>query len=211
MTEIDLHLKLEKCCFATTKVEYLGVSVKPGQLAMDPINLDGIASWPTSKKVKDAKSFLGFATFTPVLSPTIPMLPDSSSTFQNKSSLGTAPSYQTSFHTLKSLFLLKPILYLPDLATPFAIAIDAFKYALGAILLQTDSNGNWHPYSYLSQSFFPAEWNYNIYDSELLTVICTLKLWQHYLHGSPFPVQVFMDHKNLTYFHTPQALNCQQA
>ena len=63
MTELDLHLKLEKCCFATTEVEYLGMIIKPGQLAMDPIKLDGIASWPTPQKVKDVRSFLGFANF----------------------------------------------------------------------------------------------------------------------------------------------------
>ena len=74
MMELDLHLKLEKCCFATTEVEYLGMIatteveylgmiVKPGQLAMDPIKLDGIASWLTPEKVKDVRSFLGFANF----------------------------------------------------------------------------------------------------------------------------------------------------
>ena len=81
----------------------------------------------------------------------------------------------------------------------------------GAILLQTDSNGDWHPCSYLSQSFSPAECNYNIYDQELLAVIRALKSWRHYLHGSPFPVQVFTNHKNLTYFRQPQSLNCRQA
>ena len=54
MTELDLHLKLEKCKFATDEVEYLRMIVKPGQLAMDPVKLDGIASWPTPTKVKDA-------------------------------------------------------------------------------------------------------------------------------------------------------------
>ena len=53
MTELDLHLKLEKCRFAATEVEYLRMIVKPGQLAMDPVKLDGIASWPTPEKVKD--------------------------------------------------------------------------------------------------------------------------------------------------------------
>ena len=52
MKELDLHLKLEKCCFATTEVEYLGMIVKPGQLAMDPVKLDSITSWPTPEKVK---------------------------------------------------------------------------------------------------------------------------------------------------------------
>ena len=63
MTELDLQLKLEKCHFATTEVEYLGTIVKPGQLTMDPVKLDGIASWPTPKKVKNVRSFLGFANF----------------------------------------------------------------------------------------------------------------------------------------------------
>ena len=63
MVELDLHLKLEKCTFATTMVEYLGMIVKPGQLAMDPVKLNGIAQWPTPSKVKDVRSFLGFANF----------------------------------------------------------------------------------------------------------------------------------------------------
>ena len=63
MTELDLHLKLEKCHFATTELEYLGMIVKPRQLTMDPVKLDRIASWPTPQKVKDVRSFLGFANF----------------------------------------------------------------------------------------------------------------------------------------------------
>ena len=42
-------------------------------------------------------------------------------------------------------------------------------------------------------------------------VICALKSWHHYLHGLPFPMQVFTDHKNLTYFRQPQVLNRRQA
>ena len=63
MVELDLHLKLEKCTFATSMVEYLGMIVKPDQLAMDPVKLNGIVQWPISSKVKDVCSFLGFANF----------------------------------------------------------------------------------------------------------------------------------------------------
>ena len=59
--------------------------------------------------------------------------------------------------------------------------------------------------------FGPAEHNYNIYDHELLTVMRALDAWRHYLLGSPSPVQVFTDHKNLTYFQQPQKLNHRQA
>ena len=63
MMDLDLHLKLEKCTFTATEVEYLRMIVHLGQLAMDPVKLDGIAKWPTLTKVKDVWSFLGFANF----------------------------------------------------------------------------------------------------------------------------------------------------
>ena len=63
MTELDLHLKLEKCQFDVLEVKYLGMFVKPGQLAMDPIKLNGITAWPTPTKVKDVQSFLSFTNF----------------------------------------------------------------------------------------------------------------------------------------------------
>ena len=63
MVELNLHLKLKKCMFATTEVEYIGMIVKPGQLAMNPVKLNSIAHWPTPSKVKDVHLFLGFANF----------------------------------------------------------------------------------------------------------------------------------------------------
>ena len=63
MTKLDLYLKLKKCQFDVPKVEYLRMIVKPGQLAIDPVKLDSIAAWPTSVKVKNVQSFLGFANF----------------------------------------------------------------------------------------------------------------------------------------------------
>ena len=36
-------------------------------------------------------------------------------------------------------------------------------------------------------------------------------MWHHYLRGSPLPVQVFTDHKNLTYFRQAQHLTRRQA
>ena len=63
MVKLDLHLKLKKCTFTTSEVEYLGMIVKPGQLAMDPVKLNSIAQWPTPSKMKDVRSFLDFANF----------------------------------------------------------------------------------------------------------------------------------------------------
>ena len=61
--ELDLHLKLKRCKFAAKEVKYLGMIVQPRHLVMDPVKLDGIASWPTSTKLKDVCSFLDFVNF----------------------------------------------------------------------------------------------------------------------------------------------------
>ena len=53
MKELDLYLKLEKCSFNVSEVEYLGMIVKPGSLAMDPVKVAGITDWPIPSMVKD--------------------------------------------------------------------------------------------------------------------------------------------------------------
>jgi hypothetical protein len=113
---------------------------------------------------------------------------------------------EAAFQKLKQCFLGQPVLRNPDPTQQFAITTDASLVATGTILLQTDENGAYHPCAYLSQSFNPAERNYQIYDRELLAVIRALKAWRHYLEGNPHPVIVFTDHKNLLYFHTVQQL-----
>ena len=182
--------------------------VQPNQLAMNPVKLDGIAKWPTPTKVKDIRSFLGFANFYCHFIPNYSNIACSLIDLTKKNLPWTWTSVQeAAFSSLKTLFLLRPILHLPNPTALFALATDASKHALDTILLQTDENGDWHPCSYLSQSFSPTEQNYDIYNRELLAVIRTLKTWRHYLHGSPFPVQVFTDHKNLIFFHLPQSIN----
>ncbi|KIN98978.1 hypothetical protein M404DRAFT_30941 [Pisolithus tinctorius Marx 270] len=63
MRELSLPLKLEKCHSDLTEVEYLRMIIKENTVAMDPVKVQGIADWPVPKKVKDVRSFLGFANF----------------------------------------------------------------------------------------------------------------------------------------------------
>ena len=49
---------------------------------------------------------------------------------------------QQSFETLKKRFTEEPVLMMPDHSKPFQIEVDASKYTTGAILTQTDSNGD---------------------------------------------------------------------
>jgi hypothetical protein len=61
--EYDLYLKAKKCKFRKLKIEYLGLVVKEGKLAMDPAKLKEILDWPAPKTVKKVWSFIGFGNF----------------------------------------------------------------------------------------------------------------------------------------------------
>jgi hypothetical protein len=56
-----------------------------------------------------------------------------------------------------------------------------------------------------------AERNYNIWDKEMLGIICALDTWWHYLIGLPEPFEIQTNHKNLEYWQTARNLTRQQA
>ena len=56
-----------------------------------------------------------------------------------------------------------------------------------------------------------AEWNYEIYDKEMLAVIRALEDWRHYLEGLPQPFSIVTDHQNLEYWRSAQNLTRRQA
>jgi len=47
-----------------------------------------------------------------------------------------------------------------------------------------------------------AEYNYDIHDKELLAIVQAFHEWKRYTRGSPRPVRLLTDHKNLMTFIT---------
>ena len=45
MKELDLHLKIKKCMFGASEIDYLGMILQPGEITMEPTKLDGIQKW----------------------------------------------------------------------------------------------------------------------------------------------------------------------
>jgi len=65
--------------------------------------------------------------------------------------------------------------------------------------------------AFYSKSLSLVKRNYEIHDKEMLTIICALEEWRHFLEGAQHPVEIWTDHKNLEYFMTAKKLNCHQA
>jgi hypothetical protein len=64
---------------------------------------------------------------------------------------------QEAFETLKGQFLQEPVLMMPDHSKPLQIESDTSKYTSGAVLTQTDINGDRHPVAFLSKTFTDME------------------------------------------------------
>ena len=99
---------------------------------------------------------------------------------------------------------------MPDQTKPFQIETNALKYATGAVLTQTDMNSEWHPIAFLSKTFTETEWDYSVYDWELV-IIWDLTEWRHYIQGTSHVTTVYLDHKKLMYFWSTQKLSWRQA
>jgi hypothetical protein len=81
---------------------------------------------------------------------------------------------------------------------------------LGGILSQ-EVDGKWLTVAFLSKLLFFAEWNYIVYNKELLAIMSCLEEWCPYLLGTKDTFEIWTDHLNLTYFRKLQKLNQRQA
>ena len=88
---------------------------------------------------------------------------------------------------------------------------DALDYALAAILSIVNEDNKVHPVVFHSCTFTAAELNYDTHDKELLAIFEAFKIWQYYLEGLAYPIDVVTDHKNLEYFSTTKVLTQRQA
>ena len=77
------------------------------------------------------------------------------------------------------------------------IEADLSDYITGGILSQYNKDGVLYPIVYFLKRLSLAEYNYEIYDKELLAIIRYFKQWWPELEGTKFLIKVFSNYKNL--------------
>jgi len=207
-----LYAKAEKCEFHSESVEYLGYILSPSSLTMSDDKIKIIQDWPEPKKVKDIQSFLGFANFYHwfIFNYSDIVIPLTCLT-QKDIPWKLDFSCQDAFNSLKKAFTSTPILthWIPD--AQLIVETDALDYALTAILSIVNEDNEVHPVAFHSRTFTAVELNYDTHDKELLAIFEAFKIWQHYLEGLVYPINVVTDYKNLKYFSTTKVLTQRQA
>jgi RNase H-like domain found in reverse transcriptase len=153
-------------------MEYLGLIIQEGKLSMDPIKLSEIRDWPILTTVKQVRGFIGFANFyRQFIKKFSELILPLNNLLQKDTKFDWNDQCQEAFETLKGRFLQEPVLMMLDHSKPFQIESDASKYASGAVLTQTDINGDRHPVAFLLKTFTDTERQYKIYDRELLGIV----------------------------------------
>ena len=73
------------------------------------------------------------------------------------------------------MFSTAPILQHFDLEKECVVETDTSDYISGAVLSQPDHEEVLRPVAFLSYHHLPAEYNYKIYDKELLAIVCAFE------------------------------------
>ena len=93
---------------------------------------------------------------------------------------------------------------------PFEVEIDMSDFVFGGQLVQQDEERRLYPIAFFSKKLYRLEFNYFIYNKELIVIIESFKEWKPYLNGTKHWVKVYTDHKNFIYFTTSKDLNQRQ-
>ena len=112
---------------------------------------------------------------------------------------GQLATCQDAFDKIKAVLQSEPILIAPDFSKQFKLYLDASDIGMGAVLLQTDANGQDHPVCYFSKKFNCHQHNYCTSEKETLALILSIQHFEVYLSSTAAPVLVFTDHNPLVY------------
>ncbi|GMF43591.1 unnamed protein product [Phytophthora fragariaefolia] len=167
-----LSLKLKKCTFATTSMEYLGH------------HLSNKGVQPAERKF--------IAVFGSIVEPMTRLL-------KKDVQWGWSEAQEFAFERVKMLLTTRPLLLYPNFELPFRLVTDASKVGLGACLMQDHGYG-WQPIAYGSKVNSAAESNYSITELECLAVVWSVKLFRPYMYGRAFAI--ITDHAALKWLMT---------
>ncbi|KAI2654616.1 Transposon Tf2-8 polyprotein [Labeo rohita] len=189
LRDYSLYLKLEKCEFHRSSVQFLGYIISAEGVQMDQGKVSAIQEWPQPLTVKELQRFLGFSNFyrrfikdySSITAPLTSLLRGKPKT------LCWNPSPHEAFRQLKKILSTAPLLHHPLRLRSTRLPLEWVRYCPKRLVILHSSI----PLS-------PAERNYDMGNRELLAIKLALEEWRHWLEGSKHPFTI-TDHKNLQY------------
>jgi len=142
LTTVGFTIKALKCKFCQLQMNFLGHVMGPEAITTDPQRIAAILSYPAPRNQKQLRQFLGICGFhhkvvinyADFVAPLSPML-------KKGVEWKWTVHLQQAFEELRAQFANSIHLIHPNDELPYSIYTDASKFAIGALLMQTDENG----------------------------------------------------------------------
>ncbi len=182
------------------------------EIKMNFFKINIIVNWLILINVKDIQSFLDFANFYRRFIYDYSRITTSLIHFIRKDVFFVwFQKCQVAFNILKKVFTFKIILHHYNSDYKIVIKINALNYVFKDILFQYNENEILHSVAYFSKKHNSIECNYEIYDKELMIIVCAFEKWWSEFKDSIYSVKMITNHKNLKYFMSIKQLNHHQA
>ncbi|CAL9238184.1 unnamed protein product, partial [Arabidopsis halleri] len=188
----QLYLKLSKCTFGATRIEYLGHFISFEGVSTDPSKVQAIKQWPTPTSQKQLRSFLGLANYYRRFIQGYSIIAKPLSNLLKKDGFTWDDSATDAFQTLKTALSSTPVLALPNFDKRFVVETDASNTGIGAVLMQDN-----HPICFISRALGPRHQSLSVYEKELMAVVHAVQSWNAYLAHREFTIKT--DQRSLKY------------
>ena len=179
LSEHGIIINPSKCELGVKELNFLGHRVNSQGIQPLPDRVKAVADFPTPTSLQKLREFLGLVNFFHRFIPNCASIlgPLNSLLAAKDHRLTWSEEATASFNSIKESFTMATLLTHPKPFAPTCIMSDASDTAVRAVL-QQHNDGVWHPISYFSKKFRPAETRYSTFDRELLAVYLAIKHFQ---------------------------------
>jgi hypothetical protein len=170
-----LTLKLSKCYFLRTTIEYLGYVISEAGVQPSNLKIDAVDNFPTPQNVHQVRQFLGLTGYFRKFIEKYAITAKPLTMLLHKGAEWVCGAAQEeAFSTVKQRLVAKPILALfePELET--RLYIDASRIGLAGILVQV-KDGKEFVVSYFSRHTTSADQNYHSFELETLAIVASVR------------------------------------
>ncbi|KAL0819744.1 hypothetical protein ABMA28_007792 [Loxostege sticticalis] len=184
-----LTLKLSKCNFFQSKLDFLGFEVSAEGIRPGSRKTEAVSKFPAPRNQHELRQFLGLSGFFRRFIKNYSSITSSLTDLLKKDvSWAWNSSHEQAFNEIKKMLTQRPLLSLYNPEADTQLHTDASKDGLAGILMQSNDSGIFQPVSYFSRKTTPDERKLHSYELETLAVIASLNRFRVYLIGVPFKI-----------------------